>query len=200
MGEAADWHRDAAEAEENALHAELTAWAARRAARQAQQPTEPREGADIPTPRMVRTEPASRRREPAAASSDTDQIVQVRMAGAPRAYGYTWPATEEPLELHDWVMLPGNVVSPEGCKGRVEGFGRDGYTGPLKAVVSRIERPDPWEARMEAVTTPAEARRVFAAAKREGLDAQKLAKLQVTGRKKLSGSATLSAATKGGAQ
>jgi hypothetical protein len=112
---------------------------------------------------------------------DTPQVVRVRIAGAPKAYGYLWRGAE-PLEMGEWVMLPGNVVSPEGCKGRVEGFGRDGYNGELKEVVSRIEKPDPWLARMEAVTTRQEASRVYRKAEAAGLDPQRLVVLERAGK------------------
>jgi hypothetical protein len=185
MGEAAEWHQDATDAEQEALHAELRAWAAKRAAKAAQAP---REGGDIPAARMTRRTEALRdhvtRGQRDTGKGDTEQVVQVQMAGAQRAYGYAWKG-EEPLELGEWVMLPGNVVSPEGCKGKVTGFGRDGYNGPLKEVMSRIERPDPWVARMEAVRTASEARRVLNKARAEGLEPQRLLALERVGREAL---------------
>jgi hypothetical protein len=166
---------------DEALFAELRAYAARRAAKAAQPPQPEREGADIPAARMTRRQSAPR--VPGAGKLG-EQVVQVQMAGAQKSYGYAWKG-EEPLELGEWVMLPGNVVSPEGCKGKVTGFGRDGYNGPLKEVVSRIERPDPWVARMEAVRTASEARRILNKARTEGLEPQRLIVLEKTGREAL---------------
>jgi hypothetical protein len=165
---------------DEALFAELRAYAARRAAKAAQPPQPEREGADIPAPRMTRRQAAPEY----VAATLGEQVVQVQMAGAQKSYGYAWKG-EEPLELGEWVMLPGNVVSPEGCKGKVTGFGRDGYNGPLKEVVSRIERPDPWVARMEAVRTASEARRVLNKARAEGLEPQRLLALERVGREAL---------------
>jgi hypothetical protein len=108
------------------------------------------------------------------------QVVQVQLAGAGRTYAYRWDG--EPLRAGDWVMCPGNAVSPDGALGRVESFGREGYTGPLKDVLRRVEPPDPWEARMRAVRSRSEALRVYRAAQKAELAPERLTALVETGR------------------
>jgi len=127
------------------------------------------------------------------------QVVRVRMPGAPRDYTYQWWNTTmvvddgEPLEqadwlrTGDWVKLPGNVVSPEGSKGRVTGYGRSGYTGPLKDVACRMETPDIWTVQMEAVRDKVSANRVYQAAKARGVQGEQLLALVETGRVRLEG-------------
>lgn len=111
------------------------------------------------------------------------QVVQVRIPGARRSYAYTWDG--EPLEIGDWVLLPGNQVSPAGTEGRVDGFGADGYKGPMKAIVSRQEKQDPWIARMRQVQNPAQRLQVYRRAKKAGVSGERLAKLVETGREVL---------------
>jgi hypothetical protein len=87
------------------------------------------------------------------------QEVLVQIAGAGRAYAYAWNG--DPLAVGDWVTLPGNVVSEEGTEGMVSGFGRGGYTGRLKPVIAKRERPNLWVARMRAVRSRPEATRIY---------------------------------------
>jgi len=120
------------------------------------------------------------------------QVVQVRMAGAPRNYTYQWWSLTmvddgwrtgaDWLRTGDWVRLPGNVVSPEGAKGRVEGYGRNGYSGPLKDVSCRIEPQDPWTVRMEAVRGAGDALRVYRAAESKGVPPERLEALAAVGK------------------
>lgn len=114
------------------------------------------------------------------------QIVQVRIPGARRSYAYTWDG--EPLEIGDWVLLPGNEVSPDGTEGRVDGFGADGYKGPMKAVVSKQEKQDPWIARMRQVRTPADRLQVYRRAQKAGISGERLAKLVEEGKRALDAS------------
>lgn len=114
---------------------------------------------------------------------DKPQIVQVRIPGARRSYAYTWDG--EPLEEGDWVLLPGNEVSPDGTEGRVEGFGSDGYKGPMKAIVSKQEKQDPWMARMRQVRTPHDRLQVYRRAQKAGISGERLAKLVELGKQVL---------------
>lgn len=111
------------------------------------------------------------------------QIVQVRIPGARRTYPYTWDG--EPLEVGDWVDLPGNAMSPDGTEGRVEGFGADGYPGPMKAVVAVKEKQDPWMARMRQVKTAAERLQVYRRAQKAGITGERLSKLVELGKQVL---------------
>lgn len=113
------------------------------------------------------------------------QAVQVRIVGAPRAYAYEWRG--EPLEVGDWVELPGNVVSQDGCRGVVEAFGRDGYTGPLKPVLAKLERLDVYRERMGTVRSREEAARVWQAAHEAGRTRAQLAELAELGAARLEG-------------
>lgn len=117
--------------------------------------------------------------DPAAAR---EQVVQVRIVGAPRAYAYAVPAGMPDLEAGDWVLLPGNVVSPDGCEGVVEGFGRDGYKGALKYVLQQVDRPGIWLAQMRAARTKAQALKVYRAAVKAGVGGERLAALVDAGR------------------
>lgn len=116
----------------------------------------------------------------------TVQVVQVRIVGAPRAYGYGWwglPSGSDWLAVGDWVRLPGNVVSPDGCKGRVEAYGRAGYAGKLKDVACRMDKPDLWQVQMEAVRDKPTALKVYRAAQRDpAVSGERLAALLETGR------------------
>lgn len=116
-----------------------------------------------------------------------EQIVQVRIPGARRAYGYTWDGLE--LSVGDWVSLPGNAVSPEGTEGRVEGFGADGYTGPMKAIVAAKEKQDPWMARMRQVRTKQDALKVYKRAVKAGITGERLAELVAVGKRMTAGHA-----------
>lgn len=111
------------------------------------------------------------------------QAVQVRIVGAPRAYGYLWrPLDGSLLAVGDWVELPGNAVSPDGCKGRVEAFGRGGYAGELKEVLGRLDKPDIWLVQMEAVRDRVAANRVYRAAQAaDGMTPGRLAALRTAG-------------------
>jgi hypothetical protein len=109
-----------------------------------------------------------------ADNANIRQTVQVRLVGAPRAYDYEW-AGDTPLEIGEWVDLPGNVVSPEGCIGRVEGTAAPKWEGELKPVLSR--QPDPWGATFSRVTTPKEASEAWNRARKAGLSVQRLAEL-----------------------
>lgn len=111
------------------------------------------------------------------------QIVQVRIPGARRSYAYTWDG--EPLEVGQWVELPGNDVSPEGTEGRVEGFGADGYKGPMKAVAGVKDKQDPWMARMRQVKTPADRLQVYRRAQKAGISGERLSKLVELGKQVL---------------
>lgn len=111
------------------------------------------------------------------------QIVQVRIPGARRAYAYTWDG--EPLEVGQWVELPGNDVSPEGTEGRVEGFGADGYKGPMKAIAGVKDKQDPWMARMRQVKTPADRLQVYRRAQKAGISGERLSKLVELGKQVL---------------
>lgn len=111
------------------------------------------------------------------------QIVQVRIPGARRSYAYTWDG--EPLEVGQWVHLPGNDVSPDGTEGRVEGFGADGYKGPMKAIVAVKDRQDPWLARMRQVRTAADRLQVYRKAQRAGITGERLAALVAEGKRVL---------------
>ena len=109
------------------------------------------------------------------------QIVQVRIPGARRSYAYTWDG--EPLEEGDWVELPGNDVSPDGTEGRVEGFGADGYKGPMKAIVGPKERQDPWMARMRQAKDRSERLTVYRRAQKAGISGERLAAIVAEGKK-----------------
>lgn len=110
------------------------------------------------------------------------QVVQVRIIGAGRSYGYEWHGPD-PLRIGDWVSLPSNELSPDGCRGRVTAYGRQGYDGPLKAVVAKTDPPaDPWTARMEEVKTREEASMVWRKAREAGLSPERLHGLAATGK------------------
>jgi hypothetical protein len=114
----------------------------------------------------------------------TFQVVQARMAGARQSYAYGWwglPSGSDWLAVGDWVMLPGNVVSPEGCKGRVESYGRNGYHGAVKDVSRRLPPQDIWLVQMEAVTGRAQALKVYRAAEKAGVSGERLAALKDVG-------------------
>lgn len=190
MGDLADSYRDRNErAQQDALQAELARYARLREAKEQQV-----------APRVFSVDELPTRREYLQGHErpGEGQVVQVRLPGAGKTYAYAWRGAQ-PLEPGDWVELPPNGVSPKGSKGRVDGFGRDGYRGPLKDVVAKVEPPDPWTERMKAATTPAEARSVWAAAKRAELDPQRLQTLKRLGREALAQrdnvSATLEPAT-----
>ena len=72
------------------------------------------------------------------------QVVQVEIMGAMRPYTYAWyydPILGElPLALGDRVELPPNQVQEEGSSGKVCRLGSD-YSGDMKAIVRKIERP-----------------------------------------------------------
>lgn len=113
-----------------------------------------------------------------------EQIVQVRIPGARRSYAYTWDGWPE-LAVGDWVELPGNEVSPEGTEGRVEGFGSDGYKGPMKAITAVKEPQDPWFARMRQVKTPSDRLQVYRKAVKAGVTGDRLAALVAEGKRVL---------------
>lgn len=121
----------------------------------------------------------------AGGSPEPQQVVQVRLPGAARTYAYAVPAHWAPLKAGDWVRVPSNQVSPDGGKGRVESFGRDGYTGPLKALTDRLEPQDPWLVRMEAVRGRSEANTVWKAAKDAGVAPERLRGLLAAGKTRL---------------
>jgi hypothetical protein len=110
------------------------------------------------------------------------QVVQVRLPGAKRTYAYAVPQDWEPLAVGDWVAVPSNVVSTDGGKAQVAGFGRDGYDGPLKELAGRLEPQDAWKIRMEAVKTRREANEVWRAAVAAGVAGERLDAAVAAGR------------------
>jgi hypothetical protein len=104
-----------------------------------------------------------------------DKVVQVRIAGATarRTYAYEVPFGVD-VSFGDWVTLPGNVVNEHGGFGIVKGFGRDGYRGPLKSIVAKIDEPSDLMIRMSVVKTKQQASKIYeeavaAGETREGL-------------------------------
>lgn len=112
-----------------------------------------------------------------------DQVVQVRIAGGPsRTYAYTWSGA--PLAEGDWVALPENVAGSGGA-GRVEGFGRDGYGGPLRELLHRIPDLGPFFRRMRAAADRDEASAVWRDALREDMPESVMDHLAGLGRKRM---------------
>lgn len=111
-------------------------------------------------------------------------VVQVRIAGAParRTYAYE---SDVPLMIGDWVTLPGNVVSEHGGFGVVKSYGRDGYNGPLKKIVKKIDEPHELMVRMSVVKTKERAAEIYDAAVTAGWRGQRLADLSTLGQDRL---------------
>jgi hypothetical protein len=130
---------------------------------------------------------ASARREDAVSGQRDEEptVVQVRLPGAARTYAYTVPHGWDAVAVGDWVAVPGNQVSPDGGKGRVESFGRDAYKGPLKELVHLLEPQDPWLVRMEVVRSSKEANTVWQAAKEAQVGPDRMRRLRRTGSERL---------------
>jgi len=105
------------------------------------------------------------------------QTVQVRITGATRSYDYT-SDLEPPLEPGEWVSLPGNVVSADYSTGVVTGTAAPTWKGELKAVTGRTNKPDPWMARMRSARDVETGRRVWRAARREGVSGARMEALE----------------------
>jgi hypothetical protein len=113
------------------------------------------------------------------------KIVQVRIAGAnERTYAYEVPLGTD-LAIGDWVTLPGNVVNEHGGFGVVKRFGREGYNGPLKNIVAKIDEPDELEIRMSVVKTKNQAADIYDEAVTAGWRGQRLTDLAVIGEQRL---------------
>lgn len=105
------------------------------------------------------------------------QTVQVRITGAKRSYDYT-SDLEPPLVPGDWVALPGNVVSADYSTGVVTGTAAPTWKGELKAVTGRTDKPDPWMARMRSAKDVQTGRRIWHAARREGVGPERMKALE----------------------
>ena len=102
------------------------------------------------------------------------QTVQVRLMGAARPYDYTWHG-DTPLAVGDYVDLPGNVVSPEGCIGRVESLKPPAWKGELKPVMRKLD--DPWTVLFSRVRDEKDASDAWQRARKAGLSTDRLAEL-----------------------
>lgn len=102
------------------------------------------------------------------------QTVQVRLMGAARPYDYAWHG-DTPLAIGDWVDLPGNVVSPEGCIGRVESLKPPAWKGELKPVMRKLD--DPWVVLFARVRDEKDASDAWQRARKAGLSTDRLAEL-----------------------
>jgi hypothetical protein len=105
------------------------------------------------------------------------QTVQVRITGAKRSYDYT-SDLEPPLVPGDWVTLPGNVVSADYSTGVVTGTAAPTWKGELKAVTGWTSKPDPWLARMRSAKDVQTGRRIWHAARREGVGPERMKALE----------------------
>lgn len=132
-----------------------------------------------------RSESAHERDAELYSSKFGTKIVQVRIAGAnARTYAYEVPRTED-VSLGDWVEIPGNVVNEFGSFGVVKGFGRQGYNGPLKMIVRKIDEPDELMIRMSVVKTKDQAAKIYDAALDAGWGDGELSALKVLGEQRL---------------
>jgi len=114
-----------------------------------------------------------------------DRVVQVRIAGATaRTYAYEVPRGTD-LAIGDWVTLPGNVVSAHGGFGIVKSYGRDGYDGPLKSIVKKIDEPDELMIRMSVVKTKNQAADLYDEAVAAGWKPNDLLELATVGSDRL---------------
>lgn len=122
-----------------------------------------------------------------ATSGVAEQVVQVRIAGASarRTYAYSVPAHVAPVGLGDWVTIPSNVVNEFGGFGIVKGFGRDGYKGPLKAIMAKIPEPPELMIRMSVVKSKDAAAEIYDKAVAEGWRGDRLTSLAVLGESRL---------------
>lgn len=102
------------------------------------------------------------------------QTVQVRLMGAARPYDYAWHG-DTPLAIGDWVDLPGNVVSPDGCIGRVESLKPPAWKGELKPVTAKLD--DPWTVLFGRVRDEKDASDAWQRARKAGLSTDRLAEL-----------------------
>jgi hypothetical protein len=109
------------------------------------------------------------------------QIVQVKILGGPRrTYAYGWNGAE-PLKIYDWVYLPGNPVTPDGGEGMVAALGTDGYTGPLKVIISLGVSPLDWVRDAGLVNSKEEASALWRRAKAAGVSSAALKVIESEG-------------------
>ena len=64
----------------------------------------------------------------------------VRVGAKKLTYSYG-----SPLEIGDEVLMPATPYSGGPWKDKVTGLGRDGYDGPVRAIICRVapDRPEP---------------------------------------------------------
>jgi hypothetical protein len=99
--------------------------------------------------------------------SSEETVVQVRITGSPRTYAYAVPDGLS-VAVGDWVELPAAAPGRRPADGRVEGFGRDGYAGPVKPLTGLAQDAGPVVQAMRSVTTHDGARAVYRRAKADG--------------------------------